>query len=310
MKFILILSPEGLPPSPQQLSLLKEHGEVEIIRHIGKLADLHELKKDQSEKILAVDPDAFNWDMDGEAVKTIPNVKAVCTQSTSFDWVKPSILKQLRVTVSNCPGFSADSVAEHAIGMTIDLARHLPLYIKNNWQIDWKAPKPMLLKGKTLGVIGLGRIGKRIAELGAGIGMNVVYWSKTTKDTRFTYIKLKQLFKTCDVIIPSLIENEETKQLLTNQLVDSAKPSALFVSINRVKDLWDEKYILQKVANKQLAGYAFEGESAKVPTEYEGNVLALPAMAWYTQDALDNLLEIWVANMIAAAGHKPQNVVN
>ncbi|HKY73847.1 MAG TPA: NAD(P)-dependent oxidoreductase [Patescibacteria group bacterium] len=304
------MSPEGLLPNDDQMKLLRKHGSVEIITHTGKLSDLNQLKQDTSEKVLGVDPDAFSWDMDGESVKNIPHVKVVCTQSTSFDWVKPQVLKDIGVLVANCPGFSADSVAEHAMGMAIDVGRNLPLYIKNGWKIDWKTRKPMLLKGKTLGVVGLGRIGTRICEIGAGIGMNVIYWSRTTKDKRFTYHKLGDVFQTADVIIPALVENEDTKKLLTHTLLDSVKSSSILVGINRVKDLWDEDYILKKVKNEEIAGYAFEGDNAKDPTAYEGNVLPLPAMAWYTQDSLQNLLDIWVQNMVSATGSKPQNIVN
>lgn len=310
MKFILIMSPKGLLPSEQQLAELKKHGELEIITHQGKLADLTQLKSDNSEKVLAVDPDAFGWDMDGESVKDIPNVKYVCTQSTSYDWVKPKELKKLGVSVLNCAGFSGDSVAEFALGMTIDLARHLPLYIKNGWKIDWNAPKPMQLRGKTLGVVGLGRIGTRIAELGQGIGMKVIYWSKNTRNTSFEYQTLAEIFATSDVIIPALAENDLSKQLLTHELLNTCKKDALLIGINRIKILWDEEYILKLVAEGKLRGYAFEGDNAKNIADYAGNVLPLPSMAWYTKSSLDTLLEVWVNNMISTTTANPSNLVS
>ena len=310
MKFILIMSPKGLLPNIKQLETLKSHGQVEMITHHGKLSDLAQLKTDLSEKVLAVDPVAFDWDMDGESVKDIPNVKYVCTQSTSYDWVKPNELKKLGVSVLNCAGFSGDSVAEFAIGMSIDLARHLPLYIKNGWKMDWDAPKPMLLKGKTLGVIGLGRIGTRIAEIGQGIGMNVKYWSKNTKNEKFEYLDLIDIFTSSDVIIPALAENESSMQIITNDLIASCKKDTLLIGINRIKSLWDEAYILQLVSEGKLGGYAFEGDNSKDIASYEGNVLPLPPMAWYTQDSRDALLSTWVSNIISTTTSSPDNIVS
>lgn len=304
------MSKGGLLPKKEQMTQLKRVGQVKVITHEGRLSEIKELKNDFSDKLLGVDPDAFSWDMDGESIKDIPNVKAVFTQSTSFDWVKPKILKEVGVKVANCAGFSVDAVAEYAISMAIEVSRNLPVYIKNKWKIDWNTQKPMLLKGKTLGVIGLGRIGKRIAEIGKGIGMNVIYWSAKTRDKRFKYVSLEHLFKNSDIIIPALIENDNTKKLITKKLINLIKSTAYLVGINRVKVLWDEVYILKKVAEGKIGGYAFEGDNAKELSSYKGNVLPLPPMAWYTSDSLDNLLEVWVNNIISFAKGKPINVVN
>jgi lactate dehydrogenase-like 2-hydroxyacid dehydrogenase len=309
MKTILIMSKDGLFPNKEQEKLIRKNTELDIIIHEGKLSELKELQSDQSEKLLGVDPDSFAWDMDAEAIKNIPNVKAVFTQSTSFDWVKPKELQNMGVKVVNCAGFSTDAVAEFAIGMAMDVARHLPLIIKNGWKVDWAAPKPMLLKGKKLGVIGLGRIGTRIAEISKGMGMEVIYWSKRTRDKRFNYVTLNKMFSTADVIIPALQENEQTKKLLTTKLLKSLKPTSYLVGLNRIKGLWNEDAIIKMVEKGKLAGYAFEGENAKPLKDYKGNVLALPSMVWYTQDSLNNLLDVWVSNMVSFAKGKPQNVV-
>lgn len=310
MKTILIMSKDGLFPNKEHEKLLKKYTDLEIVVYEGKLSELEKLKKDKSEKLIGVDPDSFGWDMDGESIKDIPNVRAVFTQSTSYDWVKPKILKSLGVKVVNCAGFSTDAVAEYAIGMAMDITRHIPLIIKNKWKVDWEAPKPMLLKGKTLGVIGLGKIGKRIAEIGKGIGMDVLYWSRKSRDSRFKYMPLKRLFETSDVIIPALAENEVTSKLLNDNYLKLIKRSAYLVGLNRIKKLWNEEKIIKMVQQGKISGYAFEGDNAKPLTEYSGNILALPPMVWYTQESLNNLLDVWVNNITSFAKGKPINVVN
>jgi lactate dehydrogenase-like 2-hydroxyacid dehydrogenase len=208
------------------------------------------------------------------------------------------------------PGFSLDAVAEYAVAMAIEVSRRLPMVVKNKWKANFDISKPVLLKDKIAGIIGLGRIGKRMAEICQGIGMKVIYWSRNSKDNRFKKVKLDELFKTSDVIMPALVESIETKKLIAKKQFDSMKKSAVLVGINRVKAIWDENYILEKVKKGEIAGYAMEGDNAKEPSTYEGNVWAVPPIAWYTQESLDNLMKIWVDNMIAFAKGKPQNVVN
>lgn len=308
MKIYLVVSDKDAGLSSEQQAKLQSHGKVITLTHKGKLAELKQLAKDKEEKILALDPTSFDWELDIGALEHISNVKAVITQSTSFDWIHPKELKEKGIIACNCPGFSTDSVAEYALCMALEAARNLALYIKN-WKIDWGV-KPMLLKGKTVGILGIGKIGKRMAEVMSGIGMNVIYWSRKSRDKRFTYMELADLFKSVDVFMPALVENSETKTLITKKLIDSMKPSAIIVGINRVKALLPEKYIIEKVGKGELGGYTFEGDNAKEITAYKGNVWALPAMAWYTQESLQNLLQIWVDNMAAVAQGKPQNVVN
>jgi phosphoglycerate dehydrogenase-like enzyme len=309
MNFYFIVSSESDTPSPELQTKLKKYGKVFIIRHKGKLSEIKELVRDKEEKILGLDPKVFSWDLDSASFKNIQNVKAVCTSSTSFDWLKPKELKAMNIVACNVPGFSKDSVAEYILCMAIEITRRLPLLIKNGWKNDFKS-LPILLKGKTVGIIGLGRIGTRVAELCQGIGMNVVYWSRKTRDKRFKYVELNKLFQTADVIIPALIENPETKTIITHQRLDFIRPNAVLVGINRVRVIWDENYVLDKVSKNEIGGYALEGEGLKAPAEYTGNVWPVPPIAGYTKDAFDNLKEIWVENMRSASIGKYLNKIN
>lgn len=308
MKFYLIVPDKECGLTAEQQTQLAKHGEVVILQHKGKLALLTQLTKDPEDKILALDPTVFDWDLDVAALDHIPNVKAVITQSTSFGWMYPKELAARNIIGCNCPGFSSDSVAEYAICMAIEVARRLPVYIKNNWKIDWSA-KPMLLKGKTLGIVGMGRIGKAMAAAGKGIGMNVIYWSRKTRHDAYTHVELAELFQKADVLMPALVENDETKRIITNDLIDTMKPSSVIVGIGRVKALLPEEYVLAKVAQNKLGGYALEGEGTKPLNEYQGNVWALPPMAWISQESLTNLIAMWVDNMVAVAGNQPKNIV-
>lgn len=94
MNLYFIVSSEEDTPPKALLSTLNTVGKVIIIRHSGPLSEINELKKDPEEKILALDPGVFEWKLDAETIKEIPKVKAVCTSSTSFDWINPKFLKE------------------------------------------------------------------------------------------------------------------------------------------------------------------------------------------------------------------------
>lgn len=298
MNKYLIVSTSDFKLTKEQESLLNDSGNLKIIVHKGKIGNIQELINDKEDKVIGIDPDVVDWELDIEAFDLIKNVKAVCTQSTSFSWVKPEILKEKGIEVYNVPGFSTDSVAEYAIALAIESARRLPLQLKS-MPIDWNT-KPMLLMGKTLGIIGLGKIGHRIAEIGKGIGMNVIYWSVNTRDDKFKYMELSEVFKNSDLLIPALKDTEETKDIISHDLIDTLKSDAIVIGIGRIKDLFDEKYIILKVENGSLGGYAFEGENAK-EIKSEANVWGVPPIAWYTKDSLENLIDGWVKN-VAKAG--------
>lgn len=310
MKFYLIVSSEQDTPREHLLTRLRSLHEVVIINHKGRLSDIEQLKTDSDSKILGLDPVSFDWDLDAESFRDIPNVRAVCTSSTSFDWLKPKKLRELGIVACNVSGWSSDTVAEFALNMALNITRGLPLIIKNNWVYNLDDFLPIMLKGSVAGIVGLGRIGKRMAELCSGIGMEVVYWSRNSRDKRFRYVELDDLFRLADVIMPALVENDQTASIVTHERLDLMKKSAVLVGIERVRQVWDENYVLDKVKKHEIWGYAFEGKGARPLTEYEGNVLALPAMAGYTKSAFENLISLWVDRLIAAAQEKYLDVVN
>ena len=184
------------------------------------------------------------------------------------------------------------------------------MHLKNDWKADYSVAPGMRLKEQTAGVIGLGNIGTRFAELAQAIGMEVIYWSRSSRDERFEYCELEEVFRKADVIFPALVENEETQKILSNELIASCKNTAILVGINRVKDLWDEEYIMKRVGEGSLGGYSFEGDNAQHYEKYKGNIWAVPPIAWRTEDALANAGQIWVENILSILKSEPQNVVN
>jgi lactate dehydrogenase-like 2-hydroxyacid dehydrogenase len=175
---------------------------------------------DDAKKVIAIDPDFCNWNIPNNALDIL-NLKAVCLNTTSYSWINLDYTKIKNISVTNVRHWSTDSVAEKGLSLALNLAIKLPLLLKNKMEIDFTTMRGVELRWKTAGVIGMGHIGKRIAELCQAMDMKVVYWSKNSTDNRFNKCELADLFTNSDVIFPALLKNKETETLITNEHLNS-----------------------------------------------------------------------------------------
>lgn len=301
----------------------KDHFSSENIKRLGKLGRVTFIEttnyedrsvfKNDEEKIIAVGPELVSWKFPNEFIEKVKNLKAVCIPTTGFAWIDGKFLRNKNIDLLNVPKYSTESVAEYAISLMLNLVKKLPLVIKNNWKIDYKKHRGWEIKGKTMGIIGLGSIGTRIAELGKAMGMNVVYWSRKSRDKRFEYKDLKDLLKVSDFVFPTLARNEETEKILDSKMLDLMKECSFIVSITG-NDLFDSDYAIKLVDKGKLSGLAFESDKYTINklkfNDFKGNILVTPPIAWFTKEAVENDFRIWVENIESVAKGKPQNVVN
>lgn len=293
--------------TPKQLTALKASGLIIVVDATPKpLKEVKGLFEGAEPRILAINPDYLEWSLKNEDYKDIPGLQAIITQSTSFAWIELEAAAAAGTAVCNIRSFSAESVAEWAVMMMLALARKLPLLIKENFPLDLNNYQGMELKGKTVGIIGLGNIGTAVAARCLGMGMNVVYWSRKSSDKRFKKVSLEQVFQ-ADVVVPTLASNIETNNLITQKLLRSMKLGALFVSVT--EHYYDHVLLLKMVERGKLAGYGFESPNPADFKNYQGNVWAAPAYAWCTSTSMNKAMELWIDIMIAAAnGHYPSRI--
>lgn len=304
---IIILSPNAdLLFTDELKEKIKSAGEAVFIKDIKPLLDIPELFDDE-QKIVAIDPDFCEWNVSKEVIGKMKNVQAICLQTTSFSWIDTAEAKKQGIPVMNLRGFSREAVAEWAFMMAMNVARKLPLIVKDSWKQDFSKHQGVELKGKTVGIIGLGTIGTRIAEICNGLGMEVVYWSRSSKDERFSFSELKDLMKKADFIFPTLAQNEETTGLITDEMLKSMRRSAIFVSI--VHKIYNHDLILQLVKEDKLYGYAFETETEKM-TDFEGNVWAGPELAWCTSESFRRNAEQWTEAIVKAVMNDYSTQIN
>ena len=302
---IIIINPKK-DFSKEQIETLGKAGNVVFIEKNPNYTD--KIFTDNEEKIIAIGPEVVDWKFSNESISKIINTKAICLPTTSFSWVDGNFTKNKGIVLTNVPKYSTESVAEYAISLMLNLARKLPLIIKNDWKIDYDKQQGWDIKGKTMGIIGLGTIGTRIAELGKAMGMNVIYWSRNSKNKKFIYKNLDQVLQDSDFVFPCLLRNKETKNLLNKQKLDKIKNGSFIVSITGA-EIFDLKYALQLINKGKLNGLAFESEKHNL-NDFKGNVLVTPPVAWFTKEAFEEDMRIWVETILACVKNKPKNVVN
>ncbi|MEN9852648.1 MAG: hypothetical protein RI996_591 [Candidatus Parcubacteria bacterium] len=277
------------------LSQLENNYEVIFHETPTPLLQHADFINDIDEKVIALDPDYFDWKFTSEDIDLCKNVKAFCLQTTSFSWMDTEHAKERGVPVLNLKGFSREAVAEFAFLLALGVARKLPLLIQAEYKQDFIAHQGIELRGKTAGIIGLGNIGTNIAENCKGFGMKTLYWSKNTRNDKFEYRELVDLLETADVIFVTLAYNQETATILTDELLKKMKSTSIFVSI--AHKLFSENTIIEMVQNRNLYGYGTEEENGN-PTKIKGNILILPAVAWATNESMSANGEMWTNTIL------------
>ena len=304
MKIIVINTKSDF--SLEQQDILNSIGHVHFIESNPNYSDT--IFIDEEDKIIALGPEVVDWKISIDVLSSIPNLIAVCLPTTNFAWVDGNVLKRKGVVLTNVPKYSTESVAEYAVWMMLGLARKIPILAKEKWKLDYSRHIGIDLRGKTMGVVGLGSIGTRIGEMGQAMGMKVAYWSRTARDERFQNLDLETLLGTADFVFPTLARNVDTANLLNADKLKLLKKESYIVSITG-DELFDLEYTLKQVESGNLAGVAFES-SGKTLDEYMGNVLATPPIAWFTKEAAAEDIRIWLETIQACAKGQPINVVN
>lgn len=284
--------------------------EIVLTTDIKPLAETKEIFEGDEDRLLCLNPDYVSWKLRNEDYETIPHLKGIFIASTGYEWVEHESADKLGIPICQIVDFSTQSVAEWAVMMMLALARQTPRLIKDGFPLDYDKDfmkyRGIELKGKTAGIIGLGNIGSAIADRCKGLGMEVVYWSRSSTSDAYTKVSLEELMATADVIFPIMAKSPETLSLMSDDLIRTVKSSAIFVDM--AHGLLNQKLVLEMISDHRLFGYGFEGEPGSF-NNFEGNVWAAPAYAWATYESMHNSQTRFVDNIVSAAkGQFPYRV--
>lgn len=242
----------------------------------------------------------------------LPKLRFVCVAAAGYDWIDLDAARKQKVIVSNCPGHNAESVAEHTIGLMLSAIRLSSRAQTDLRMGEWKSIdyKGFDLIGKTLGIIGFGRIGKRVAEIAQkGLRMKIISINSTSsrKD-------LETLLKKSDVISINTPLNDQTRGLISDKEFRLMKKGVVLVNTGRGAII-DEKALVANLSSGKIfaAGldtFTHEPIEKDNPLFQFSNVTLTPHIAWNTSETEYRLSKMVVDNVRSFIHGKPINVVS
>lgn len=267
-------------------------------------------------QILAPDPDNLGGFEKAKGnlnllIGRLPSLKGIALSTTSYGWVDLEFCKKRRLPVVNIPHYSRESVAEHSFALLLCLAKRIIETDRLTRKGQYQLQMGFELKGKTLGIIGLGSIGSRVAELGLAIGMKVIAYNRTPIIQKSVEMKsLQEVLKQSDALSIHLTDCEETRGIIGKKEISLMKNGAILVN-TADRRMVDEKEMAKALKTRKIFGYAAEVEDLEnTPLAKIDNAILIRGFGWYTKEALNNLVEIWIENIESMVKGKPQNVVS
>lgn len=263
--------------------------------------------------------------IDAEVYDAVPSAKIFANYAVGYNNIDVAAATERGVTVTNTPGVLTDTVSEYALSLIMAVTKRIPEAdrLTRAGKYDGWAPELLLgsdLKGKTLGILGAGRIGTGVATRAyAGLGMQVIYYDIKPnefieKDAAATFKATpEEVLKEADVVSVHVPLLDSTKHLINAERLAMMKPSAYLINTSR-GPVVDERALVEALKNKTIRGAGldvFEDEPALAPglTELE-NVTITPHIASASDETRGKMSEIAAQNIIAhLGGEVPPNKV-
>ena len=243
-----------------------------------------------------------------------PQLRMLSLWGTGTDNVDLPAAARHGVTVTNTPGVSAPSIAEHALALMLAAARKIPQMDARTRQGEWARGQSVQMAGKTLGIVGLGAIGRRFAQLGAAIGMRVIAWTMHPNPALgFTLVSLDELYRTSDVVSLHLRLSDQTRGMIGRREFEMMKPEAIFINTARGA-IVDEAALVTALSSRRIAAAGLDVfEVEPLPAGHAltslDNVVLTPHCAGITPEALEAGLQLSIDNVWNFLAGQPTNVV-
>lgn len=274
-----------------------------------------------------------------EIVAQLPETKLIAVGCTGYNNVDVAACEEKGILVSNTPGYSDDAVAEHTVTLMLMLLRHAHtahLRAKDN-NFSWTSIIGNNLKGKTLGIIGTGTIGLKVIEIVKGFGVDIIAYSRNKKldkaaELGFRYAPLAEVLASSDIVSLHITANKDTYHFINQEKVELFKRASLLINTSRGEVL-DTKALIWALDNGVIKGAALDVlEEEKLCQEncllqpditlekmgkyalnqhllHRPEVLITPHIGWYTEEAIQDMFNIHLANILSFIKGIPENLV-
>lgn len=235
-----------------------------------------------------------------------PKLKLISIWGAGTDTVDLKAAHELGITVSNTPGSNAIAVAEHTVAILLALSRRIPWLHGDVLAGKWPRGEVVQLSGKVMGLIGLGAIGKNVAKIARGLGMEVLAWTfhpspQRAEESDVAFVSKEDLLRRSDVVSLHLRLSDETQGFFKKKDFDLMKPTAFIVNTARA-GLIEPGELYNAILSKRIAGAAldvFDKEplSPGDPITTLPNVVVTPHNGGMTPEAIMHGLMMAVDNV-------------
>ncbi len=251
------------------------------------------------------------------------NLKLICVAATGYDNIDTAYCKENGIQVSNVVGYSTHSVAQTTVATVLDLATHIRYF--NSYVVSGEytasgvankvSPVYYELRGKTWGIVGLGNIGREVAEIAKAFGCKILV-NKRTPISEFECVSIEELCRRCDIISIHTPLTAETRGLIGAPELSVMKKNVILYNAARGA-VTDEEAVAKAIENGDIGAFGCDVYSIEpFPKEHpmyrikdRENVLLTPHMAWASYEARNLCLDEMIENIRAfSAGEKRNSV--
>jgi phosphoglycerate dehydrogenase-like enzyme len=248
-----------------------------------------------------------------DVLERCPTLRLISIWGTGTDNVDLVAAKARGIRVTNTPGVAAVAVAEHTLALIMAVARQLVRVDREVHDGRWPRAMVMQLRGKTLGLIGTGAIGREVARLGKAIGMRVIAWTFHPHGDVAEWVSFDDLFRLSDVVSVHVRQSAETVGLIRREHFALMKPGAIFVNTAR-GGIVTEVDLIEALREQRIAGAGldvFSTEPLPAGSPFLGlpNVVLTPHSAGIAPETTEAGLALAIDNALAFLEGRAANVV-
>ena len=257
----------------------------------------------------------FGVELTSEVIDEATKLKYIGLLSTAYGKINTDYAAKRGIPVSNLAGYSTESVAEFTIAAILELTRGLEEGKKRGRHKNYSEVgiNAWELKDSSFGILGLGNIGQRVAELAAGFDARVSYWSRSKKNVPYNFKDIDDLIIESDFISINLSQTEETEKIFDKKRIKSLKPNCVVINTCPM-ELVDINALDERLSKNDIYfildhSDEMSEENLAILSKHE-SCIVYPPIAYITEQARQNKQKLFINNIEAALSGKPQNQVN
>ena len=312
---IVILDGRALNPGDMSYDVIHQFGDVTLYQQTESQEDT--ISRIGNSQIVLTNKVPITRDV----LNACPDIRLICVLATGYNIVDVNACKEKGIPVCNVPSYGTAAVAQFTLALMLEICHQIGHHSKVVHEGKWCASKnfcfwdtpQMELGGKTLGIIGFGRIGQAVAKLAEAFGMRVLTTSRTPKDDA-RFVDMDTLLAESDFISLHCPQFAENTKMVNAEFISKMKDGAYLINTAR-GGLVDEQALCDALVSGKLAAAAVDVVSAEPmkqnnPLLNAPNCIITPHIAWAPKESRQRLLDCVVDNIRAFLDGNPQNVVN